>query len=300
MFNWLGNLFPYSDLHSLNLDWILSKMKETASQSMKAVADAANALSQVADAKAAALSAQTAAQDAQTAAGQAAVNAASAAANAVQALNAAQTANTAAENAQNTANSAQIAAQNAKNTADEANTAASEAKTSISDLSSKLPIKSEDIEYQAITADKMADFAVTSDAIADSAVTSKKISDNVIFGFQIDSNSSTVNINSTSTPVSLTAPSFSGKRVAYLTFSTTATGYIFIPEKNILSVDFKKSAVYTYTLGIMKETTMEVTTYIVKYTNNTLTLYTSGTAESQNTVIPLQARVTTYKLIKTT
>lgn len=61
MFNWLGNLFPYSDLHSLNLDWILSKMKETAAQ-------AANALAQVIEAKTAAQNAQTAATDAQTAA----------------------------------------------------------------------------------------------------------------------------------------------------------------------------------------------------------------------------------------
>ena len=40
MFNWLGNLFPYSDLHSLNLDWILTKMKETAAQAAKAAAKA--------------------------------------------------------------------------------------------------------------------------------------------------------------------------------------------------------------------------------------------------------------------
>ena len=145
MFNWLGNLFPYSDLHSLNLDWILTKMKETAAQAAKAVADAANALAQVAEAKAAALTAQTAAQDAQTAANKAAGNAASAAANAVQALNAAQTAqetataannkaqtaqetataaNNAAETAQNTANTAQSAAQTAQNTANTAQSAA--------------------------------------------------------------------------------------------------------------------------------------------------------------------------------
>ena len=66
MFNWLGNLFPYSDLHSLNLDWILSKMKETAAQAAKAIADSANALAQVAEAKAAANKAQTAATNAQT------------------------------------------------------------------------------------------------------------------------------------------------------------------------------------------------------------------------------------------
>ena len=120
MFNWLGNIFPYSDLHSLNLDWLLSKMKETAAQAAKAVADAANALAQVAEAKAAALSAQTAAQNAQTAANNAqtaANNAADSAENAVAvaqaAKSAAQTAQSAAETAQNTANTAQSAAQRA-------------------------------------------------------------------------------------------------------------------------------------------------------------------------------------------
>lgn len=58
MFNWLGNLFPYSDLHSLNLDWILSKMKETAAQAAKAIADSANALAQVIEAKTAAQNAE--------------------------------------------------------------------------------------------------------------------------------------------------------------------------------------------------------------------------------------------------
>ena len=63
MFNWLGNLFPYSDLHSLNLDWILSKMKETAAQAAQAIADSASALSRVQDAQTAATNAQTAAQN---------------------------------------------------------------------------------------------------------------------------------------------------------------------------------------------------------------------------------------------
>ena len=68
MFNWLGNLFPYSDLHSLNLDWILSKMKETAAQAAQAIADSASALSRVQDAQTMANNAQTAANNAQTAA----------------------------------------------------------------------------------------------------------------------------------------------------------------------------------------------------------------------------------------
>ena len=176
MFNWLGNLFPYSDLHSLNLDWILNKMKETAAQAAKAIADSANALAQVAEAKAAALTAQTAAQDAQTAANKAAGNAASAAANAVQALNAAltaketataannkaqtaqETANTAqsaAETAQNTANTAQSAAQTAQNTANTAQTAAQTANDGVETLNAKFPIKSADIASQAITPGKL-------------------------------------------------------------------------------------------------------------------------------------------------
>ena len=129
MFNWLGNIFPYSDLHSLNLDWILSKMKETAAQAAKAVADAANALAQVAEAKAAALSAQTAAQNAQTAANEAATNAASAAASATAAVNTANDAQTAAQNAQNTANAAQTAAQSAQSEAQKAQTKAQSAQS---------------------------------------------------------------------------------------------------------------------------------------------------------------------------
>ena len=170
MFNWLGNLFPYSDLHSLNLDWILSKMKETAAQAAKAVADAANALAQVAEAKAAALTAQTAAQDAQTAANKAAGNAASAAANAVQALNAAQTAQetaTAANNkaqtaqetataANNKAQTAQDTANTAQNTANTAQSAADTANSGITSLNAKFPVETKDIQTRAVTPGKMA------------------------------------------------------------------------------------------------------------------------------------------------
>ena len=131
MFNWLGNLFPYSDLHSLNLDWILTKMKETAAQAAQAIADSAKALAQVIEAKTAAQNAQTAAQNAQTAAQNAqtaADNAANSAENAVSvaqdAKNTAQTAQSAAQTAQNTANAAQSAAQTAQNTANTAQSAA--------------------------------------------------------------------------------------------------------------------------------------------------------------------------------
>ena len=168
MFTWLNNLFPYSDLHSLNLDWILSKMKETAAQAAKAIADSANALAQVAEAKAAALTAQTAAQDAQTAANKAAGNAASAAANAVQALNAAQTAqetataaNSAAQTAQETATAANNKAQTAQETATAANSAAQTAQetataanSTANTLSGKFPIKNNDIANAGIPKEK--------------------------------------------------------------------------------------------------------------------------------------------------
>ena len=127
MFNWLGNLFPYSDLHSLNLDWILSKMKETAAQAAKAIADSANALAQVIEAKTAAQNAQTAAQNAQTAANNAQTAANNAATSAENSVNVAQTAQTAAQNAQNTANTAQTTAETAQTTAQNAKTTADRA-----------------------------------------------------------------------------------------------------------------------------------------------------------------------------
>ena len=124
MFNWLGNLFPYSDLHSLNLDWILSKMKETAAQAAKAVADAANALAQVAEAKASALTAQTAANNAQTAA----------------------------QNAQTAATNAQTAATNA-------HTAATNAQTTAQNAINKFPIDTANIKDGAVTVPKMGNVA---------------------------------------------------------------------------------------------------------------------------------------------
>ena len=184
MFNWLGNLFPYSDLHSLNLDWILTMMKETAAQAAKAVADAANALAQVAEAKAAALSAQTAAQNAQTAANNAqtaANNAADSAENAVNvaqaAKSAAQTAQSAAQTAQNTANTAQSAAQTAQNTAETAQTAAQTAQSAAQTAQST----AETAQTAAQTAKTAADnalskFPVKEKDIADGAVTNKKMS----------------------------------------------------------------------------------------------------------------------------
>ena len=200
MFNWLGNIFPYSDLHSLNLDWLLSKMKETAAQAAQAIADSAKALAQVAEAKAAALSAQTAAQNAQTAAQNAqtaannaqteATNAANSAENAVnvaqQAKSAAQTAQSAAERAQNTANTAQSAAQTAQNTANTAQSAAQTAQsaaetaqsaaetaqsaadtanTGVEALNAKFPVKRNDIAKEAINSSKIESRSINFDRL---------------------------------------------------------------------------------------------------------------------------------------
>lgn len=161
MFNWLGNLFPYSDLHSLNLDWILSKMKETAAQAAKAIANSANALAQVIEAKTAAQNAQTAAQNAQSAANNAQTAANNAATSAENAVNVAQTAQTAAQNAQNTANAAQTSAQSAQETAQSA--------------LDKFPVQTADIANGAVLADKIGAFQITSGKIARGAVLAEKL-----------------------------------------------------------------------------------------------------------------------------
>ena len=161
MFNWLGNLFPYSDLHSLNLDWILSKMKETAAQAAKAIADSANALAQVIEAKTAAQNAQTAAQNAQTAANNAQTAANNAADSAENAVNVAQT-------AQSAAQSAQSAAQTAQNTA----TTAQETAQSALD---KFPVQTADIANGAVLADKIGAYQITSAKIARGAVLAEKL-----------------------------------------------------------------------------------------------------------------------------
>ena len=169
MFNWLGNIFPYSDLHSLNLDWILTKMKDTAAQAAQAIADSAKALAQVIEAKTAAQNAQTAAQNAQTAANNAqtaANNAADSAENAVSvaqqaksaaqtAQNTAETAQSAAQTAQSAAENAQSAAQTAQNTANTAQSAAQTANDGVETLSAKFPIKSRDIASQAVDPGKL-------------------------------------------------------------------------------------------------------------------------------------------------
>ena len=165
MFNWLGNIFPYSDLHSLNLDWILTKMKETAAQAAKAIADSANALAQVIEAKTAAQNAQTAAQNAQTAANNAQTAADNAADSAENAVAVAQAAKSAAQTAQNTANTAQSAAQTAQNTANTAQSAAQTANTGVEALNAKFPIKNADIANNAVTGGKIESYTITLDKL---------------------------------------------------------------------------------------------------------------------------------------
>ena len=154
MFNWLGNLFPYSDLHSLNLDWILSKMKETAAQAAKAIADSANALAQVIEAKTAAQNAQTAAQNAQTAANNA--------------QTAAQAAQSAAQNAESSVSDAVQTAHTAQETA----TTAQETAQSALD---KFPVQTADIANGAVLADKIGAYQITSAKIARGAVLAEKL-----------------------------------------------------------------------------------------------------------------------------
>ena len=256
MFNWLGNLFPYSDLHSLNLDWILNKMKETAAQAAKAVADAANALAQVAEAKAAALSAQTAAQNAQTAANNAqtaADNAADSAENAVAvaqaaksaaqtaqntantaqsaaqtAQNTANTAQSAAQTAQNTANTAKSAAQTAQNTANTAQSAAQTAQTAAENALSKFPVIREDIAESAVGSkqigkaavgvDKLDFGAVVTDKIADGAVTNRKMSS---ADFYVGIGSFSVSSKATSTQIAAGQADFNFNR-----FDTSAVIFV--------------------------------------------------------------------------
>ena len=163
MFNWLGNLFPYSDLHSLNLDWLLSKMKETATQAAQAIADSAKALAQVIEAKTAAQNAQTAAQNAQTAAN----NAADSAENAV---TVAQAAKSAAQTAQSTAETAQSTAETAQSTAQTAQTAAQNAADAVTTLNNKFPIKTEDIADAAVTTAKIANNSINGNKVMDGSL----------------------------------------------------------------------------------------------------------------------------------
>ena len=239
MFNWLGNLFPYSDLHSLNLDWILSKMKETAAQAAKAIADSANALAQVIEAKTAAQNAQTAAQTAQTAANNAqtaannaadsaenAVNVAQAAKSAAQtAQNTANTAQSAAQTAQNTANTAQSAAQTAQSAAQTAQSAAQTAQTAADNALSKFPVKREDIADYAIDSMKIEDGAVGADKIMDKAVTTNKIKNGAVTNAKMSAADFYVSIGSYSLSETATSTAIAAGEAVF-EFSRIATNAV--------------------------------------------------------------------------
>ena len=226
MFNWLGNIFPYSDLHSLNLDWILNKMKETAAQAAKAIADSASALAQVIEAKTAAQDAQTAAQNAQTAANNAQTAADNAAASAENAVTVAQAAKSAAQTAQNTADAAKSAAQTAQNTAQTAQSAAQTAQsaaqtaqTAADDALSKFPVQTANIADLAITSRKIGSAAVTVDKIDDRAVTAPKIANGAVTNqkmpaanFYVALGSYSNNFETTSSQIAAGQASFSFSR----------------------------------------------------------------------------------------
>ena len=190
MFNWLGNLFPYSDLHSLNLDWILSKMKETAAQAAKAIADSANALAQVIEAKTAAQNAQTAAQNAQTAANNA--------------QTAAQAAQSAAQNAESSASDAVQTAQAAQETANAARGTATTAQETAQSALDKFPVQTADIANGAVLADKIGAYQITSAKIARGAVLAEKLEVNemrlkdVPVAYPMNNGALTISYNGTS------------------------------------------------------------------------------------------------------
>lgn len=223
MFNWLGNLFPYSDLHSLNLDWILSKMKETAAQAAKAIADSATALAQVIEAKTAAQNAQTAAQNAQTAANNAQTAANNAATSAENAVNVAQQAKSAAQTAQNTAETAQSAAETAQSTAETA-------KTTADGVLAKFPIQSVDIASNTITNENISSKTITGGNIADHTITKDKfksvqmdVFDPTYSNFSF--NLTIAQLNAGTTPVKATSSTFTHNTLAIdLSGSYTAPG----------------------------------------------------------------------------
>ena len=239
MFNWLGNLFPYSDLHSLNLDWILTKMKETAAQAAKAIADSANALAQVIEAKTAAQNAQTAAQNAQTAANNAqtaANNAADSAENAVNvaqaakstaqaAQSAAQTAQSAAQTAQSAAQTAQSTANTAQSAAQTAQTAAQTAQTAADNALSKFPVKREDIADLAVGQKQLGPGAVSVDKISDKAVTTPKIKNGAVTNEKMSAANFHVGIGSYSLTDTATSTQIAAGQ-AILSFNRVATNAV--------------------------------------------------------------------------
>ena len=232
MFNWLGNIFPYSDLHSLNLDWILNKMKETAAQAAKAIADSASALAQVIEAKTAAQDAQTAAQNAQTAANNAQTAADNAATSAENAVTVAQAAKSAAQTAQNTADAAKSAAQTAQNTAQTAQSAAQTAQsaaqtaqTAADNALSKFPVKREDIANLAIGNKQLGADAVSGDKIVDKAITTPKIKNGAVTNEKMSSADFYVGIGSYSLSETTTSTNIAAGQAVF-SFSRSATNAV--------------------------------------------------------------------------
>ena len=242
MFNWLGNIFPYSDLHSLNLDWILTKMKETAAQAAKAIADSASALAQVIEAKTAAQDAQTAAQNAQTAANNAqtaANNAADSAENAITvaqaaksaaqtAQNTANTAQSAAQTAQNTANTAQSAAQTAQSAAETAQSAAQTAQSAAQTALSKFPVKREDIADRAIGNKQLGRESVSDDKIIDRAITTSKIANGAVTNAKMSAADFYVGIGSYSLSNTATSTKIAAGQAVFEFSRTETNAVIFV------------------------------------------------------------------------
>ena len=225
MFNWLGNLYPYSDLHSLNLDWILNKMKETAAQAAKAIADSANALAQVIEAKTAAQDAQTAAENAQTAANNAQTAADNAATSAENAVAVAQAAKSAAQTAQNTADAANSAAQTAQSTAQTAQSAAHTAQSTTQTARTKCPVKRADKADLAIGNKQLGADAVSGDKIVDKAITTPKIKNGAVTNEKMSSADFYVGIGSYSLSETTTSTNIAAGQAVF-SFSRSATNAV--------------------------------------------------------------------------
>ena len=266
MFTWLNNLFPYSDLHSLNLDWILNKMKETAALAAKAIADSANALAQVLEAKTAAQNAQTAAQNAQTAANNAQTAANNAADSAENAVNVAQQAKSAAQTAQNTADAAKSAAQTAQNTANTAQSAAETAQSAAETAQSAAQTAQNTANGAQTAAENAQETATT--ALSKFPVKSFDLYDRMAFytSFQLSS-TGTGKCTATNTVTSL--GNYTGSTSAYgigvlnIKFSSSQSGLKIINGVIVLSPIMKNSLAGYYPFSILNTTTGETTDYLI-------------------------------------
>lgn len=259
MFTWLNNLFPYSDLHSLNLDWILNKMKETAAQAAKAIADSANALAQVIEAKTAAQNAQTAAQNAQTAANNAQTAANNAADSAENAVTVAQSAQTAAQNAQNTAETAQSTAQTAQTTAETAQSAAQTAQSAAQTAQTA----AENAQTAAENAQETATTALSKFPVKRSDLYSRLA---LYTTFKL-ANTESVKCTSTNTVVNF--GNYTGHTGEYgigvlnISFSSSQSGLKIINGVIVLSPIMKTSLTGYYPFSILNTTSGEITDYLI-------------------------------------